>query len=121
MREVKSRLAGLEREKTDANLLWTPIEENFNWLQTELKGVCCAYCIPEFVVVNSPRSSVCVRVALKELSSEYTSLKREQGSREDWSNTLTLLRVRYDDIRAKVNCLFSAKIGKSYPYVYQFR
>eukprot|EP00063_Salmo_salar_P093192 XP_014068027.1 PREDICTED: centromere-associated protein E-like isoform X5 [Salmo salar] len=44
-------------------------------------------------------------VALKELSSEYTSLKREQGSREDWSNTLTLLRVRYDDIRAKYNVL----------------
>ncbi|XP_064829680.1 centromere-associated protein E-like isoform X3 [Oncorhynchus masou masou] len=44
-------------------------------------------------------------VALKELSSEYTSLKGEQGSREDWSNTLTLLRVRYDDLRNKYNVL----------------
>lgn len=121
MREVKSRLAGLEREKTDANLLWTPIEENFNWLQTELKGVCCAYCIPEFVVVHSPRSSVCVRVALKELSSEYISLKREQGIREAWSITLTSLRVRCDDIRAKVNNPLSYKIGKNVSLGYQFR
>ncbi|XP_045579967.1 rootletin isoform X6 [Salmo salar] len=82
--EVKSRLVGLEREKTDAHSLRIKIEEKFSLLQAELKAK---------------------SVALKELSSEYTSLKREQGSREDWSNTLTLLRVRYDDIRAKYNVL----------------
>nr|XP_029507990.1 uncharacterized protein C4orf50 homolog isoform X2 [Oncorhynchus nerka] len=82
--EVKSRLLCLEREKTDAHSLRIKIQENFSLLQAELKAK---------------------SVALKELSSEYTSLKGEQGSREDWSNTLTLLRVRYDDIRNKYNVL----------------
>ncbi|CAB1325281.1 unnamed protein product, partial [Coregonus sp. 'balchen'] len=82
--EVKSRLASLEREKTDAHSLRIKIEEKFSLLQAELKAK---------------------SVALKELSSEYTSLKREQGSREDWSNTLISLRARYDDIRAKYNVL----------------
>ncbi|KAM9413721.1 uncharacterized protein ACWYII_025406 isoform 1-T2 [Salvelinus alpinus] len=82
--EVKSSLVGLEREKTDAHSLRIKVEEKFSLLQAELKAK---------------------SVALKELSSEYTSLKREQGSREDWRNTLTLLRVRYDDIRAKYNVL----------------
>ncbi|XP_055744915.1 golgin subfamily B member 1-like isoform X3 [Salvelinus fontinalis] len=82
--EVKSRLVGLEREKTDAHSLRIKIEEKFSLLQAELKAK---------------------SVALKELSSEYTSLKTEQGSRDDWRNTLTLLRVRYDDIRAKYNVL----------------
>ncbi|XP_031645824.1 uncharacterized protein LOC109905092 isoform X7 [Oncorhynchus kisutch] len=82
--EVKSRLLCLEREKTDAHSLRIKIQEKFSLLQAELKAK---------------------SVALKELSSEYTSLKGEQGSREDWSNTLTLLRVRYDDIRNKYNVL----------------
>ncbi|XP_070994333.1 uncharacterized protein C4orf50-like [Oncorhynchus clarkii lewisi] len=82
--EVKSRLLCLEREKTDAHTLRIKIQEKFSLLQAELKAK---------------------SVALKELSSEYTSLKGEQGSREDWSNTLTLLRVRYDDIRNKYNVL----------------
>ncbi|CAB1337038.1 unnamed protein product [Coregonus sp. 'balchen'] len=86
--EVKSRLAGLEREKTDANLLRTQIEENFNLLQAELKAKV---------------------VDLKELSSEYISLKRDQGSREEWDDILTSLRVRYDDIRSKYNVLLRKK------------
>nr|XP_046179000.1 uncharacterized protein LOC124010530 isoform X2 [Oncorhynchus gorbuscha] len=81
---VKSRLLCLEREKNDAHSLRIKIQEKFSLLQAELKAK---------------------SVALKELSSEYTSLKGEQGSREDWSNTLTLLRVRYDDIRNKYNVL----------------
>ncbi|KAJ8015345.1 hypothetical protein DPEC_G00025150 [Dallia pectoralis] len=82
--EVKSRLAGLKRQMADTHSLRIKMEEQLSLLQAELKAK---------------------SVALTELSSEYTSLKRKHGSREDWSKTVLSLKARYDDIRTKYNVL----------------
>ncbi|XP_010894057.2 trichohyalin [Esox lucius] len=86
--QVKSRLAGLKREETDAHSLRIKMEEKFNLLQAELKEK---------------------SVALTELSSEYMSLKREHGSGEEWSSTILSLRARYQDVRTKYDVLLRQK------------
>ncbi|XP_056238785.1 centromere-associated protein E isoform X2 [Seriola aureovittata] len=88
VKELKGKLTGLVREKTDALSLKTQIEEQYNILTAQLKAK---------------------TVALEELNSEYIALKRGQGSKDDLSTALMSLRTRYNDIRAKYDALLKKK------------
>lgn len=88
VKELQSKLAGLVREKTDALTLKAQIEEQYNILTAHLKAK---------------------TVALEELNSEYITLKRGQGSRDDLSTVLMSLRTRYNDIRAKYDELLKKR------------
>ncbi|XP_040903372.1 plectin-like [Toxotes jaculatrix] len=88
VKELQSKLTGLVREKTDALSLKTQTEEQYNILTAQLKAK---------------------TVALQELNSEYISLKRGQGCKDDLSTVLMSLRTRYNDIRAKYDALLKKK------------
>ncbi|XP_071772941.2 uncharacterized protein LOC139925454 [Centroberyx gerrardi] len=88
VKELQSRLTGVARKKADTLSLKAQIEEQFSVLQAQLKAK---------------------TVALEELNSEYITLKRGQGSKEDVSATFISLRTRYNDIRAKYDVLLKKK------------
>ncbi|XP_067374526.1 uncharacterized protein jakmip1 isoform X3 [Channa argus] len=88
VRELQSSLTGVVREKTDAQLVKTQIEEQYNILSAQLRAK---------------------SVALEELNSEYIALKQGQGSKNDLSGVLTSLWTRYNNIRAKYDALLKRK------------
>ncbi|CAL8264059.1 unnamed protein product [Lota lota] len=88
MKDLQNRLAGLAREKDEALTLKTHMEEQFSILQAQLRAK---------------------TVALDGLNSEYTALRREQGSLGDSSPAMGSLRSRYNDIRAKYDVLLRKK------------
>ncbi|XP_073342655.1 uncharacterized protein [Pagrus major] len=88
VKELQSKLTGLVREKSDALSLKAQMEEQHNILTAQLKAK---------------------TVALEELNSEYITLKRGQGSKDDLSTVLVSLRTRYNDIRAKYDALLKKR------------
>ncbi|XP_045887270.1 rootletin-like isoform X1 [Micropterus dolomieu] len=88
VKQLRSELTGLVREKTDALSLKAQIEEQYNILTAQLKAK---------------------TVALEELNSEYIALKRGQGGKEDPGTVLISLRTRYNDIRVKYDALLKKK------------
>ncbi|XP_030000664.1 golgin subfamily A member 4-like [Sphaeramia orbicularis] len=88
VKELQNKVTGLLKEKTDALSLKAQIEEHYNILTAQLKAK---------------------TVALEELNSEYISLKRGHGTKDDLSTVLISLRTRYNDIRAKYDALLQKK------------
>ncbi|KAK0144860.1 hypothetical protein N1851_016567 [Merluccius polli] len=88
VKELQTRVAGLAREKDEALSLKSHMEEQFSILQAELRAK---------------------TVALDELNSEYTALRREQGIRGESGAALGSLRTHYNDIRAKYDVLLKKK------------
>ncbi|XP_053285277.1 trichohyalin [Pleuronectes platessa] len=86
VKELQGKVTGLLREKSDALLLKTQIEEQNNILTAQLKAK---------------------TVALDELNSEYITLKRGQGFKHD--DALMSVRTRYNDIRAKYDALLKKR------------
>ncbi|XP_034453863.1 trichohyalin isoform X2 [Hippoglossus hippoglossus] len=86
VKELQSKVTGLLRERSNALLLKTKIEEQYNILTAQLKAK---------------------TVALDELNSEYITLKRGLGIRHD--DALMSVRTRYNDIRAKYDALLKKR------------
>nr|XP_057919794.1 protein FAM184A-like [Doryrhamphus excisus] len=84
---LQSKVEVLAREKAATLSLKADIEDQYNILTAQLKAK---------------------TVALEELNAEYITLKKWRDSKDDLS-TLTSLRRRYDDIRAKYDALLKTK------------
>lgn len=110
----------LLREKKEALLLTTKIQEQYNTLTSELKAkVKHAACLLPYIsnknVFYVFYVIICCNtlqtVALEELNLEYINLKRALGGKDELNTHLVSLKTQYSNIKAKVSNLLFGGFG----------